>query len=1368
MNTSEIVSRPGTATSERRRSGSYGHHRQTSIVQGIPQHSRNNSHAKSPAIGHRNQPAGNNLHNGGSIDGISSGSVTPADLYDFRSPNQSFSGGVGSAINYASPSSFATTPASTSDREVVDFENGMTNGQSTISPQKIDRTQTGKSRRDHGRSQSRQADQRSVMEFSLHHLFHSWNARADVIIKQCIASVPGSDVQVEEICGPGVDRDFDALISALGHITRHKPKRLVDAIMYWRKNKSEELQTAQSLMNQAKGGGIAARTLQRRNTEQSQFPANPDGQPLATTSELYENVVQAERKVSLSIYLICRVIVEVYRQSTLEYITPVMDDKLEDLIFDQLQRLDLERVQTSPFHYANWNIYGQLLGVMSSLNFPNVSRRFVQALQGMQDDGGPKGGQAKEPDSHIELLVRAMRYLCISTQSDVQWRDSCEFMSYLAKVFVSSHGQPIKYAYCQVLEQLVLPVAAAHNVQLSSPKWKHFLNTLNARLNQMLVKPRHWLEASPLSTLLLCASPPDFFATQWLTSINNLQTKLKDRTTRSCALQSICRLTWTYLDRSSDSPATVRKLEDVVKVIFPSGKKTYVTTDPSIAEPIIEFIRVVGFRFPELAFKAIIFPLINSDLFVSGKDIKVEQLEPDRMVVGIRAFLALIGDLEDRDQGAPRFPTFGPSKRRSPVEQASGLYQRSSTEQRPKPIVEQRDLKLSRAVQVSRLDDASRECYARFCEVLKRITLLCDNTFGSQAALDEKLGGITPKTPISESFSFGRKDDPSAADPRQGYYELLHVAVQALPRCLSTQIPFNSLINLLCTGTAHVQYNIAEASVESLRAIARQSHAQLVTIGFARFIFNFDVRYSTMSDEGLLGPGHIQSTLQLYLDLLKIWIEEIKQKTKNISPSSPDEVSSINRGLHLDLTSTSALVEEVESHGLFLLCSQSRMARAHAISVLRLVVEFDAALGRDHPRIIQILEGDALKVISPEDDRLTVAERSRLQKIKRKAISQNTLIELCSSDVSYDSTLWFKIFPNLVRLCFEQCQMAVTLGRDHVCARLEQMHDTITVIAEGFKGPQGAAYERVAGKLGSSSPEVVVEQWKLYLIMACTTLTNAGAQTQSQLQHGRNRSRPAGQGNDKISSARSLFSFIIPLLKTSPNSIREAIVSALGSININLYRTLLESLQYAVTTFNEEAKVRSNTHQRTGSSPRRDRAIDRLRTEVTHVYKLTSKFLQELEVLRDDWIVSNLIKYTDDMRIFLIDAEIQNDWDFQHLRRYYCGLLEEVFEGINRTRDPARWISFEARKAAFSLMEDWCGYSPNQSQITLREDGMKQSALNNHQDTKERTNITANIEIQKRDLRVSALSAMASLCVSTTIILANRTMLTRFREDLSA
>ena len=1067
--------------------------------------------------------------------------------------------------------------------------------------------------------------------------------------------------------------------------------------------------------------------------------------------------MQAERRSSLSIYLLCRVLIEVYHQSDLKSITPPMAEKLEDIIFDQLQRTEPDNLAGSPFRSANWNIFCQLLGVMSDLNFQSVSRRFVNELKTYQADAGMKSPVSKEFEGKVELLILGMRYLRIKIQPEGSWKEACDFLHTLGEYFVNSHGQHIKHAYCHILEQLVLPVAASASNQLSTLKWKEFLGLLNSRITHMLAKPRHWLDAFPLSALLLCASPPEVFAAQWLSVITSLQAKLKDRIMRGAALQAICRLVWTYIYRAMEPVGSVlRKLDDVVKIVLPSGKRSYLSTDPAFAEPLVELIRIIGFRHQDFCFKTIIFPMISSEAFLSGREIKVEQLEPEKLVIGIRAFLAIVADLENSELNRPQFPHFGSDALAVELPPSHSVAGSSSHSEEKGSLSKNREDRLSRPVMTSNLDDTTKDYYARFCEVLGKITVLCDNTFGGQAVLDEKFSGHTPKTPMSETFSFGRKEEhPIGTDQKQGFYELLHVAIQALPRCLPLSTPINSLINILCTGTAHVQSNIATSSAKSLRSIARHTHAQQVTIGFARFIFNFNARYSTMSDEGMLGPGHIENTLRLYLELLQIWIDEIKKKTKNASSEPSEEGSATSRGLQLDLTSTLTLVEEVESHGVFFLCSQSRRVRSFAVTVLRLVTEFDTALGRKYPRIIQILDGDLHRIIDPNDDRLSVAERSRLEKGKRKSTSQNTLIELCSSDVSYDATLWFKILPNLIRLSFDLCPATVLLGRDIVCARLLHMHNVIIQLSEGTRWPLTPSFDlgvtRSLPRLGSTPPEVVIEQWKMYLIMACTTLTNAGAQTQSQLantQHARNKSKPTQQGQDKISSARGLFAHIIPLLSAGPTSIRDAIVVALGSININLYRTLLESLQYAVTTCREEAKVRIGTHHRTGSSPRRNRRTDRLRTEVTHVYKLTARFLREKEVLQDEWILVTLMAYTDDMRIFLSDTEVQNDWEFQKLRIHYCGLMEEVFEAINRTNNASRWMSFEARKSAFALMEDWCGYSPNQNQISQREDSMQQSALDQHESNGERTNIPATMEIEKHKLRTAALSAMASLCVS--------------------
>ena len=74
--------------------------------------------------------------------------------------------------------------------------------------------------------------------------------QADHKIDQCVVlGAPGKAQYLEHICGAGVDRDFDQLISALAHINRQKPKPLVDTIMYWRKAKGDQAMKAKEKLN---------------------------------------------------------------------------------------------------------------------------------------------------------------------------------------------------------------------------------------------------------------------------------------------------------------------------------------------------------------------------------------------------------------------------------------------------------------------------------------------------------------------------------------------------------------------------------------------------------------------------------------------------------------------------------------------------------------------------------------------------------------------------------------------------------------------------------------------------------------------------------------------------------------------------------------------------------------------------------------------------------------------------------------------------------------------------------------------------------------------------------------------------------------
>ncbi|OTA96093.1 hypothetical protein M434DRAFT_28180 [Hypoxylon sp. CO27-5] len=1331
------------------KAAAYGHHRQTSIVHGI-QHSRNGSLASSSS-----SPLSPQMI-------AAAGAGYLPERPDVPTMNRLDTELASSSMASRPPTALSGTTATSSVHPIEKVQSAQDSSSSgTITRGKVERMHS-KTRRDHAHHHSHSSrhhrdEPKTVGEYAMHVLFTSFIAMAEDKLGECITVPFDPEPPIEQICGPGADPAFDRFIVALGHIASQKPRPLIDSIMLWRKHKSEAANEARNLLQQMKSN-LPAAALVRRNTEPLQVLTGNSGDTASSVphalAEKQNAAAHAERRSIVSIYILCRVLLEVISQSSLSSITPEMEDKLEAIIFGQLKIADIEQLYVSPLKLANWNLFAQLLGAMSVINFSSVTDRFITDLERSLADLTVRSptSQNRDPEGQVELVLGGMKHLHIKIDTDESWDQACDFLVSLGKLFARSHGQKVKSAFCQILDTLLLPIAAkGTNKHFSYLKWSEVLSNISPRLASMFVKPRHWLAAFPLTATMLCVSSPENLSNQWLQLVRTVQPRLKDRSVRPLCLQVISRLIWAYLYRTNESVATAtRKLDEVMQLVLPTSKRTFSAADTASTGPLIQIIRIIGFKYPEYCCKNIIFPLMNAELFNMNKELKVEQLEPDRMVVGIRSFLAIMSDLEKGELGRPPFPQHYPlQSAQDRIPPSSPASTSASSVTPASPLLPDRDESLSRPVNISALSDGTRKYYKEFSEILGKITIICDNTFGGQAALDEKfsspVGG--PKTPITETFNFSRRDDhPSPADQKQAFYELLHVAVQALPRCLSADIPFNSLINLLCTGTAHVQSNIAESSAQSLKSIARQSYAHQVTVGFARFIFNFDDRYSTMSDGGMLGPGHIESTLRLYVELLQIWRDEIRRKTKDAASDPADLNGADKRAMKLDLSSIWAEVELVEARGLFFLCSQSRRVRHFAITVLRLIVEFDTALGKDSAqekdtvRLIDILENDSVQVMNFKDEHLSVAERSRLQRGMQNSNNKGALIELCTSDVSYDTTLWFKIFPNFIRIAYDRCPFTVTIGRDLVCNRILQMYKGIVVLSEPTRGlyygsdPGSARY---TGRTPTTQPDVLIEQWKLYLAFACTTLTDSGTTINGSSQ-GNQHSRKGSKSADKIVSARTLFKFLIPLLLASSASVREAVVLAMGSININIYRTLLEELQGHVSRCNDEARAR--IHQRTNSGPRRNRKMDLLRTELTYVYKLTCHFLKEPEIYQDDWVLNNLCTYTKDLKLFLMDGEVQMDWEFHKLRQHYCGLVEGLFEGIKRTKDPSRWMTFESRKSSFTLMEDWCGFSPNQEQIRQREDTMRRQSLIEQRGT------SAAMEIEKRNLKTAALSAMAALC----------------------
>ncbi|KAF8463503.1 cell morphogenesis N-terminal-domain-containing protein [Kalaharituber pfeilii] len=1304
--------RPSEARLERIPSATayqHAHHRQTSIVNGV-QHSRSGSLATGP-IG----PSALSPQLGATREQITI-PVIP------QSPTASVIN-LGSSTHTGTSTQAPTIP----EKSVYHHQQGS----------------RGTSRgHHHSHSHHHSTEPRTTSEYALHILFTQFVRLAERKINACLPPNHPLETEplVDNIIGAGVDPAFDKLIGSLGSIAKSKPKPVIDSVMFWRKSKSDAA-------NSAREGRSQYPPMPRRNTEPA--PSTAENANVKWTPR--ELAIINDRRSTVSIYILCRVLIEIIGQSSIEAVTKDMAWKLEDIIFNQLRSADPETLARSPLRVANWRLFGMLLGVMSNLDFETVTDRFFKELEDLKDVQSTKDGEAK-----VEMVVRGMTYLRLKLYPEAALEESAEFMNSLANFFNDSKGPRIKHAYLQIFSKLLLPVAAAATTELNHPTWQAFIGKLMPKLSEMIVKPKHWHDAFPVLATLLCAAPPHVFMPSWMPLIEMYQAKLrdKDRYSRILVVQAMARLVWVYLFRCQETlNVTTKKLETTIRMLLFTGKKkeaSLLTAEQTIVEPCIQLIRFIGFKYQDLCFRTVIFPLLNSEYILTAPDPPLEQLAPERMVVGIQAFLAIMADLEKGDAGQPPFPkSFQSTAEKEPPPtstwEATYMAEKGGKDQT-------RFDRLSRAVATEKLGATAKEYHDRFCEILGKIVTVCDAHFGGQVVLDEKFASV-PRTPVATSFSFGIKDDhPMAPEQKQSFYELLHVAIQALPRCLPSNITFPKVVGLLCNGTAHVDKEIAMASANALKSIARQYNSQGVIMGFSRFIFQFDERYSTTPEGGMLGVGHIENTLKLYVELLEIWVENIKRKAKDRDAALASSVGSDDTVFSKDLENSNvrAYVEEIESNGLFFLCSQSRVVRRYAIIVLRIIKEFDSALeDRENSRIIEILENDSLNVIKLNDDTLPVAERSRLQRELRSNKAKDALVQMATSDNQYDSSLWFRVFPKLIRVCFERCPITVALCRENICQRLHQMHNTILGLANTSQIAANGPFENYSKRYPSTSPEVLIEQWKLYVIVACSTLTltdDQGIQKPMVSQHARKTSKNQQVTHqiERVGSARVLFQMVIPLLPAQNSMIREAVVIGLGSININLYKTLIETLQPVVMGWANESKVR--TARGNASTPRRGRRQDRLRTEVTHVFQLTSHFLLHKEVYSDDWILQHLAHFIKEMKAFLSDPEVQTDWEYQKLRRYFCGLMEELYEGIMRTPNPRRWLPFEGRLSCFVLMQDWCGYGPNWEIVKQREEKMRRTLMTEHNNLNDQGRLTAAMEIEKRNLRTAALSAMASLC----------------------
>lgn len=1158
-------------------------------------------------------------------------------------------------------------------------------------------------------------DPKTPTEYTLHIIFTQFVRHAERKLNMCLTYPLNTEPPIVDLLAEGVDPAFDKIIASLGYISKNNPKPVIDSVMFWRKSKSEvaamaadaaekaiqdlNLHKESNFRKHAHSSSTVSRISHRRNNS-SKSNIQPDSRLQfleAAVQSSRETAIQGDRKSLISIYILCRVLIEVVKQVNFDSNADDLGGKLEEIVFSQLRSTDPILISSSIIRSANWNLFAELLGFMSGKRFLSVSDRFIADLEKIP------AVVPKEIEPSIHLLIHGMRYLKLTNYPLESFEEGADFLQSIAKFFSATKSHSIKLAYCQVLTSILLPLAESVTAEANHPTWIDAINTIFNACNNNDLNEQSWLTVLTLKTSVLCVAPNELFLTHWYDIVDHNIKRLKSKHTtleeKVVISTCIARLVWVYVFRCTESlNNTTRKIDGIMKSLFlGKGKQSWIVSDASLILPLVQIFRAVGLAAFNQTVENFVIPLMKSAF--NGHS--VDSLQHEKMILAVKSYVSMLADDE-----RPLFP------------------------ENPE-IIERPDINFT-------LNNANHEEICRYCESL---LVLLDIAVGPQG---QSLESQTPSSPFyyagKASFSgFRFGGDMSVQISKNLNIEVLAVVIESCPWL--TFGASRKVVELLCRNSLHSDYRVANAASNALRQLSTRKKPYSLIATFAKYAFNLTER-SGQANSYIIS----KDLLRLYLDLLEHWLKSITDRKSEVKDDFMPGVKEVEEEKvdEIELKNTITVIEEVEGHGLFFLASQDFEIRKLGLSILRIVESFDEALYEKTTRSKQklthtrstskfaadigtrvyfILQSvDFFKLIGSQRQHLSVAERSRLGKLTQKQ-RRDVLVRLAESDYGIDSALWFRVFPKLLNTIFERCPMAMALCRSIVCTRLVQIHEAILEIADSPRSTQ---------TLNHGPSEVLVEQWKLYLIVACTSLTSTNEQRLHipEVSNGKKKSQQLLTiQHSTITSAKSVFKLTLSLLNGSNQAVRDAIIAGLSCMNINIFKTFIESVDPIFTQWESELGTKLNSKNY------------RLRIEVTHILNIVSKFMDEEVIINDKWIVGKLTGFIKTVKAFLSQTDVQNSFEFQKLRRYFCGLLENVYNGIQKRDDAGDWLPFEARVSCFTYLEDWCGYGKSSVISKQRYNQMTKHITN----TQELAALNSAIEFERQILSIAATNTMVSL-----------------------
>ncbi|XP_064791678.1 protein furry homolog-like isoform X9 [Oncorhynchus masou masou] len=1029
----------------------------------------------------------------------------------------------------------------------------------------------------------------------------------------------------------GEDAQFDQLISSMSSVAEHCLPSLLRTLFDWYRRQS--------------------------GTEDESYEYRPRSSTKSKGDEQHRDKDYLLERRDLAIdFIFCLVSVEVLKQIPLHPVPDTLVHEVLNLAFKHFKHKEgCSGPNTVNVHIIA-DLYAEVIGVLTQSKFQAVRKKFITELKELrQKEQSPYVVQS------IISLIMGMKFFRVKMYPVEDFEASFQFMQECAQYFLEVKDKDIKHALAGLFVEILIPVAAAVKNEVNVPCLKNFVEMLYQTTFDLSSRKKHSLALYPLVTCLLCVSQKLFFLNNWHIFLTNCLSHLKNKDPKMSrvALESLYRLLWVYIIRikCESNTVTQSRLLSIVSALFPKGSRSVVPRDT----PLNIFVKIIQFIAQErldFAMKEIIY-----DLLCVGKSHKTFTINPERMNIGLRAFLVIADSLQQKD-GEPPMPTTG------------AIMPSGNT------------LRIKKIFLATTLTDEEAKVIGMSL-YYPAVRKALDNMLRH---LDKEVGRSMSMTNVQMS---NKEPEDMITGERKPKIDLFRTCVAAIPRLIPDGMSRQDLIELLAKLTIHMDEELRGLAFTTLQALMLDfpEWREDVLSGFVYFI----VREVTD-----IHPTLLDNAIKMLLQLISQWRQAVQTSNKGpgSGPSLPLERSPLWGVLHV-----------VEGLALVVLCSCRPATRRLAVNVLKEVRALHAALGiakGDEELAIDVMDRQSASVLE-SFIHLTGADQTNLLYCP-SGIDLQTLAEWSSSPISHQfdvvspSHIWVFAHvtqgqdPWVISLSSylrqehlpKHCPTALNYAWMFAYTRLQLLSPQVDI-----NSPINAK------KLNSlsSSGDSYMGLWRNYLILCCSSATSSPNSSSSSTSGSIRCSPPetlastpdSGYSYDSkiigTPSPSSLFKHVVPMMRSESMDITESLVLGLGRTNPLAFRELIEELNPII----KEAL------ERRPENMKRRRRRDILRVQLVRIF----------ELLADAGVISQtasggldgeshslnsvLLEYVDLTRQ-LLEAENDKDSDtLKDIRCHFSALVANIIQNVPVHQRRTIFPQQSLRHSLFMLFSHWAG-----------------------------------------------------------------------------